>query len=80
MQTNRLQYLVYRCTACRRLLTRLDILDNWEASERTGVHLGVCVCGGGRISPSNVTLWEELTTPRIWKLWWKEVVLPRFRR
>ena len=77
MQTNRLQYFVYRCTLCRRPLTRLQIISKWESWERDGTESrGICPCGSGKVSPSNPTLWEEITTPSIWVLWWKEVALP----
>lgn len=80
MDTSRLSYLLYRCIACRRLLTKLDIIAEWERVERAQEQSrGICPCGGSRVSPTNATLWEELTIPRVWKLWWSEVVLPWWR-
>ena len=80
MDTSRLPYLLYRCITCRRLLTKLEIIGEWERLERTKEQTkGICPCGGSRISPANATVWEELITPRIWKLWWSEVVLPWWR-
>jgi DNA-directed RNA polymerase subunit RPC12/RpoP len=76
----RLPHLAYRCLACTRLLTRLEILAEWDRLERTQEQSrGICPCGSNRISPTNVSLWEELTIPRVWKLWWSEIVLPWWR-
>src|SRR5574341_2679342 len=79
--SERLPYQVYRCRDCHRPLTRLQIVAKWEEAERTGVPvLGLCRCGGGRvIKPTSVSLWEELTTPAIWRQWWVDSVRPWFR-
>ena len=78
MGNDRLSHLAYRCVACHRVLTCLEIVATWERYEASGeTSKGLCVCGGSKISPTNPTLWEELTTPRIWKLWWVKVVRPR---
>ena len=73
----RLPHLVYRCRQCTRLLTRREIYARWLEFDSGAANTGLCPCGGAKISPSNLTLWEEITTPRVWVLWWKEVVLPR---
>jgi hypothetical protein len=73
--TGRLRHLVYRCEKCKRVLTKLEILARWEAAEKNKTPLhGACPCGGGRLSPTNLSIWEELTMPRVWVLWWKEVL------
>lgn len=69
----RLPYYCYRCYACGRLLTKLEILDVWNRSERDGIPRSICACGSTRITPTNPKLWEELFLPRVWKLWWKAV-------
>jgi len=80
MDSSRLTYLLYRCAGCKRLLTRLEIVAEWERLERTKEPAkGICPCGGSRISPANATLLEELTTPRLWKLWWSEIAKPALR-
>lgn len=76
-RSDRLSHLAYRCTKCRRLLTKLEIISTWEKAEREGVSRGLCPCGGSRISPSNPTLSEELLLPRVWKLWFYEILLPK---
>lgn len=77
MSTSRTSYLLYRCIACRRLLTRLEIVAEWERLERTKEpSRGICPCGSSRVSPGNATLLEELTTPSLWKLWWVEIARP----
>jgi hypothetical protein len=73
----RVRHLAYRCQSCNRLITKLELLDAWTRSERDGVNHSICPCGSGRISPTNPTLLEELFLPRVWKLWWKEVVQKR---
>jgi len=76
-RSDRLTYLAYRCVQCKRLLTAYEILDTWERLEKTQEpSKGVCPCGGSKISPSNPTLLEELTLPRVWKLWWGEIARP----
>ncbi len=76
-----LHHLIYRCTSCKRILTKYQLIKAWDAAEAAGdEQKGACVCGGARISPTNVTLFEELTRPSIWKVWWLDVVLPRLRK
>ena len=76
MSSRTTTYLCYRCLACHRLITRYDILRAWEEAKSAAL----CPCGGGKISPSNPTLWEEITLPRVWRLWWGEVFLPWLRK
>ncbi len=79
--SGRLRYLCYRCLACNRLLTKLEILARWERMEREnkavtigGRHAtGICPCGSSKIGPTNPKWWEELLLIRVWVLWWKEV-------
>lgn len=73
--SNRLRYPVYRCEKCKRLLTRLEIVAKWERAEAAASQpatIALCACGGGRISPANPTLWEELTSPRLWRQAWRD--------
>ena len=78
--TDRLSYLVYRCTLCHRLITCLEIVARWEGLEASrGVPNGLCPCGSSKISPTNPKLWEELFLPRVWKLWWVEIAKPALK-
>jgi hypothetical protein len=74
-----LKYLLYRCYKCGRVITKLDIQAIWSIPpppKGCNDHVPLCPCGSRHVSPSNAKLWEELILPRIWKLWWYEVVLP----
>jgi hypothetical protein len=78
--SGRLSYLVYRCEKCHRPLTCYEIEARWEKQEKgQSMSSGICPCGSGRICPTNLTLWEELTLPRVWRLWWGKVVKPWFQ-
>lgn len=71
--SNRLRYPIYRCEKCKRLLTRLEIVRKWEKAEAQPnkvATVSLCICGSGRISPANPTLWQELTSPRLWRQAW----------
>ncbi len=59
-------YLVYRCDACRRVITKLEMLE-WRAAYGGRGRGNVCLCGGGRIRPTNL-LPEERWKPRVVKL------------
>jgi hypothetical protein len=78
---SRLRYLCYRCYRCGRLLTKGEILGKWAKAEQdpTVVHSALCRCGSRHISPTNPSLWEELTKPRVWRLWWDYVLVPWLR-
>ena len=77
MEVSRLKYLCYRCYVCGRLLTRREIQARWEASEKGGLQdASICPCGSKRLVPTNPTLREELTLPRVWVLWATDVVWP----
>jgi hypothetical protein len=80
MVERRLTYLIYRCYACHRLLTHFEIEKRWQRAEAGDPQNGVCPCGSGKISPSNAKLWEELFLPRVWKVWWKDIILPKLGR
>ena len=81
MASREVSYLLYRCQGCRRIITKLQLISRWSAWEKAGIDSkGVCKCGSGRLSPTNASVWEELTSPAIWKLWLLEVVLPKLRR
>lgn len=80
MKPTRTQYLAYRCIDCKRVITAFEIEAAWEKSEREKKTYPLCPCGGCKVRPTNCKLWEELFLPRIWKLWWKAVVLPRWGR
>ena len=77
-----LRYLIYRCQSCHRTLTKYQLDKVWGKAESVGndTAKALCPCGGGRVSPTNPSLWEELTSPSIWKVWWLDVVMPRWRR
>jgi len=75
-----MKYWLYRCYGCRRIITKLQLQERWQAAEKSGVDTkGICICGGGKLSPTNASVFEELTTPAIWKLWWVGVVLPKVK-
>ena len=81
MSEREMKYWLYRCLACRRILTKYQLAAVWERAEKSGVDTkGVCVCGGGRVGPTNATIFEEVTNPHIWKLWWLDVFLPWVER
>jgi hypothetical protein len=75
----RLSHLLFRCHQCGRLITKYQIIAIWEYLEANPAEKskGLCSCGSGKISPANATVWEELTTPAIWYLWWRDIVAPR---
>lgn len=81
-RNDRLRFLCYRCYRCGRLMTKYEILDKWEAAEKdiSVVRSALCRCGSRHITPANPTLSEELTNPRIWALWYKDVFLPWLRK
>lgn len=81
-RNDRLRFLCYRCYRCGRLLTKYEILDKWEAAEKdvSVVHSSICKCGSRHITPANPTLLEELTLPRVWKLWFYDVFRPWLRK
>ena len=64
------QLVFYRCLLCRRVVSPWD-LDKYK---------GCGKCGHGRVSPTNLTLHEELIQffkhPDLWN--WDKVKLPRF--
>ena len=75
------RHLLYRCQGCKRVITKCQLIAAWERAEASGVdQKGVCVCGGGRINPTNASIFEELTSPAIWVLWWRDVVVPWLRK
>lgn len=68
--SNRLRYPVYRCEKCKRLLTRLEIVRKWEKAEaepNITASIALCVCGSGRISPTNLTQDEENRFGSYWQ-------------
>lgn len=76
-----MKYLVYRCNGCRRVLTKYQLIAAWDKAEANGAdQKGVCFCGSGRVSPTNITTFEELTNLAIWKVWWLDVALPWLRK
>jgi len=81
IEVSELRYLVYRCSGCRRVLTSLEMQERWSKSQTEGFKdNSICPCGSTKLIPSNPSLLEELTLPRIWKLWFKKVFLPRFKK
>ncbi len=56
--------LFYRCYLCKRVVSKWDLEDNHE-----------CKCGHGKISPTNLTVWEKIVQmfkhPALWK--WSDV-------
>lgn len=57
----RLKYLIMRCVACHRFLTKEEIISTWEDMEKDGAEKkkGICPCGGRQLKPSNLTPEEE---------------------
>ncbi len=83
--TGRLRFLVYRCYKCSRIHTKYDILKVWAKAEtllkETGEALtALCPCGSRMIQPTNTTLWEELTTPKLWVVIYRDVLVPWLRK
>jgi DNA-directed RNA polymerase subunit RPC12/RpoP len=77
----RTEYLAYRCYRCGRPITSLQLVKTWEKAEKLeGVHPSLCACGSRHITPTNFTIFEELTRPSILVLWWKKVFLPWLRK
>ena len=75
------KYLLFRCYKCGRLITKYQMLDIWQEAELADADVkGLCPCGSGRISPGNATVWEELTRPDVWLVWWLDVALPWLKR
>ena len=65
--SSRITYPLYRCEKCSKLITRRQIRQRWAlATHGPKPDSSICNCGSRRISPSNATLWEELTSPAIW--------------
>lgn len=60
--TDRL-YWCYRCRACTRLITKLEVI-----SAQSMGRANLCPCGSKTVSPTNPKWWEELLLPRCWKL------------
>lgn len=60
--TDRLHYC-YRCYACARLITKLEVLEG-----RSQGRIELCTCGSKLVRPANAKIWEELFLPRCWKL------------
>ena len=54
----------YRCYLCNKIISKWDLEANHE-----------CKCGHGKISPTNLTIWEKVVQvfkhPAIWK--WSDV-------
>jgi len=64
----RLRYLVMRCSACKRALTRLEIISKWEEMEKDESRkIGICPCGGRQLKPSNFTPEEEKRLGGLWQ-------------
>ncbi len=80
--SERLHFPCYRCHRCHRLITKLEILDRWHEAEKdtSVVHHAICPCGSRHLSPTNPKWWEELLYPRVWRLWYYEVLLPWLAR
>lgn len=77
---SRTDYLTYRCYTCGRLITALDLESMWEKAEQSEETLAsICPCGSRRLCPGNPKWWEEILFPRVWKLFFVRVLLPRLR-
>ena len=84
---SRTRYLFYRCERGHGV-TALQLEAAWVKAEKFNAeypmdvahHAEICFCGSRKISPSNPSIWEELTSPAIWKLWFLRVFLPRFQK
>ena len=52
--------LFYRCYLCKRIISKWDLARSYE-----------CKCGHGKLSPTNLTIWEKfvqiLKHPATWK-------------
>jgi len=85
MEHSTVRYYVYRCHRCHRILTRLQVYDAWDKAAELdkqdgGTHAGICVCGSRHINPTNLSVWEEITSFQVWKLWWVEIARPWLKK
>ena len=58
---SRLEYLLYRCFKCGRLLTAIEVEAIWDNAEKdtSKTVAAICPCGSSKISPTNMTPEEE---------------------
>lgn len=54
---------VYRCYACGRLITKLEILEGRDTRRAN-----VCPCGSKTLRTTKAKNWEEFLLPRCWRL------------
>lgn len=66
-----LDYLLYRCFKCGRLLTALEIERVWATAEKdtSKTVVGICPCGSSKIQPTNMTPEEKEELLH----WWQQV-------
>src|SRR3990170_6066487 len=68
---DRLSNSLYRCYKCGRLITALEILAVWKKAESEGCltgRPGICSCGSGHVSPTNMTPDESRKLFSYWQL------------
>jgi len=56
-------YYCYRCDSCKRLITKIDVLE-----ARIHGRMNVCPCGSRVMKVTNPKIWEEIFFPRCWRL------------
>ena len=61
METDHIYY-AYSCKGCKRVVTKLQVLAMMR-----GDAARICSCGGGQISPCDISGTDWLL-PRVWKL------------
>lgn len=66
MSESVIRFPVYRCEKCKGLITRDEIRAAWARGSSPS-DLAVCRCGSRRFSPTNLTLWQELTSVKVWR-------------
>ena len=84
---SRSRYLLYACHKCGRLVTCLQVEAKWAEAEKANIgcqpgeehHPNICVCGSRQLAPANASVWQELTSPAIWRLWWVKIARPYLR-
>ena len=64
-----LDYLLYRCFKCGRILTAIEIEAIWANAEKdtSKTMATICACGSSKITPTNMTPEEEKKLTSRWQ-------------
>jgi hypothetical protein len=73
--SERLRFYAFRCNSCKRVITKRQILAKWQKYDKSRIPIsGLCKCGGIHIRPTNLTIWEEITNPHVWAMFFTEIL------